>query len=372
MIGRALAAGAGLLLVLAAAVPARAQGVVLGTSGAQLPFERVRALLVFQELGLVSDQRARASDNVEDLLVEIRLAAPAPAGAVWVLAAPRGASVRPGIPAVLDETSAHWRAWRPAAGAASAPIMDSPWPPSSAEGIPGKFAGPMELPALESMLRDRGEALPAGTRAVAVAEAAEGWRFFLAEVPSGSERLSAHLRFNAEVAMYPGALGAVAAAEAGGEAGRGGGGAGQCGLPPLELMVLHSHFLNVDDNVVGLAGRLGLAKVYQDPGTLQDGGHLWADPAWSRPGPVLESAGKLKASAGFMAEAAPKGLFFMTVVAGAPRCAAPARLDFRIFSHYPSGVDPLPSGRSALWLAALSAVLVVLAVWLLKRKGFAE
>jgi hypothetical protein len=195
------------------------------------------------------------------------------------------------------------------------------------------------------------------------AQAERGWRFFLAEVPAGAQRLAAHLTWNSEIALYPGALGASSGSSDRGREWR---------LPPTELMVLHPHFLNLDDNTAGLTPGVGLARAYQDAGTLQDGGQLWACPAESRAGPVRESAAHLRSVAAFVAAAAPQGRFFLTVVSGTPAAPDRADLDVAIRSHYPSAVEPLPAGRSFLVLAGVSLVLLVLAGWLLKRRELAS
>jgi hypothetical protein len=362
-----LAAGASLLLVGAWAAPAAAQGLVLGKDSAPLPAARVRALLVFQELGGFANPNARAADNCEDLLVELELAAPAPEGAVWVLSAPGRAEARPGAAGALDELSALWREWPATAGEVGA-VATPPerWTRFQAKEGSAAFSEPLDLAALRERLKGRGLELPPQPAADAERQAAEGWSFFLAEVPAGWTRLCAHLKFKSVVARYPGALGARSSIGPMGPI-------GPIGLPPLELMVLHSHFINVDDNAVNsLQPRLGLGRVYQDSGTLRAGGQLWAKPAESRPGPVRDSAERLKAAAEFVAAAAPEGRFFLTVVAGAPASVERARLDFFIYSHYPSGMDPLPPRSAFLWLGAVSVGLLIMAVWLLKRKGFAE
>ncbi len=370
-----VAAGSLLLVFLAAwSAPAAAQGVVLAPGSAPPAVERVRALLVFQDFGGFGDLRARAADNREDLLVEVELAAPAPGGAAWVLSAPGQASARPGDPAVLEEMSAYWRRARrnqvPLV-VGEPPLAPAPplWPEPEAEAASSpdhaEVSGPMDSSALKESLESRGIALPGTADRTIARQAAAGWSFFLAEVPAGARRIAVHLSFKSEIAFYPGALGADGSI---GPIGR----MGPVNLPPLELMVLHPHFVNVDDNSAGLKPRLGLLKVYQDSGTLQDGGQLWADPAGSRTGPVRDSVGELRAVAGFMTAAAPEGRLFLTALAGAPGAEKAEDLDFGIRSHYPSAVETLPAGRSLAWLAAVSVLLVVLAGWLLKKKGFAQ
>jgi len=342
--------GALLLLAGAAAQPARAQGVVLDKDSRPLAVKRARALLVFQELGGFSRPEARAEDNPEELLVEIELCEVAPAGAVWRLAAPRGARGRPASAAVLDELSAYWRA-----GAAQAGEPEA-WPtPCAVELGP---EGDLEfLKTLE--LRFDGP-----TWKLLAEQAAANWRFHGGPVPQGARALLARISFRSACALYPGALGATGAGSAQRPAWE---------LPPTEIMVLHSHFINVDDNTGGLALRLGLRRAWQDGESLSDA-RAWAHPEKARAGRLRDAAaaGRLAATVGLMQELAPDAHFLLTVVGGAPRAAERRALDFTIYSHYPTAVEPLPVGRSLLWLGGLLLLVVLLGAFLLKRKGFAS
>ena len=332
---------------------ASAQGVVLAPDGKPLRVNRVRALIVFQELGGFG--HVQQQPNREDLLIELELAEKAPTGAVWLLAAPGKPTVRPAAAAALDEVAKWWRA------ASAGPAAEA-WPPASAGGspVPPIFGAPEGAP--RDFLNARGIALDAAAEALLAELAAAGWGFAAADVPAGERRLTAHLSFTSVCALFPGALGA----SPGGDGGR-----GAWKLPPLELMVLHNHFINVDDNPGGLSAKVGLSRLYQDEGTLVDA-HLWADPRKDRVGRVRDAAANLGEAAGFVGRISPAGRFLLTVVGGEPVAPARKALDFTIFSHYPTAVDPLPPGRSALWLLGTLVVVVILTAVLLRRRGLAQ
>jgi hypothetical protein len=252
---------------------------------------------------------------------------------------------------VLDELSAYWRAGAAEAGEEAA------WPAASAVEL-GPACDLDFLKTLELKLDEP-------TWKLLADQAAAKWRFYSAPVPEGARALVAHLSFRGVCALYPGALGA---------AGFGGGAQRPAWeLPPTELMVLHSHFLNVDDNEVGLARRLGLRRAWQDGESLSDA-RVWAHPEKARPGRLGDAAaaGRLAAAVGLLQELAPDAPLLLTVLTGAPRAAERRALDFTIYSHYPTAVEPLPVGRSLLWLGGLLLLVVLLGAFLLKRKGFAS
>ena len=63
---------------------------------------------------------------------------------------------------------------------------------------------------------------------------------------------------------------------------------------------------------------------------------------------------------------------FLTTVSGGARCAGRSDLDFKIYSHYPSAVESTGTWSSLIWLGVSLLALVLLARFLLKRKGFAQ
>ncbi len=333
-----------------------AQGVVLSAKGQPLPIRRVRALLVFQERGLVGIQANEP--NRQSLLVELELREPAPRGALWVLSCPpEDGSASGGRGAVLEEVSGYWR------GSAKLPEKD-PWP---ARESPGKlrFAEHRDFAALKTMLESREMALPVELLKLLGEERTSRWRFFTTELREGVLRAGpAHLRYQPLAASYPGAIGA----------------ARQTGqrwwLPPTELMVLHSHFINVNDNVWGLEEGVGLRKRYQDPGTLENGKPLWSVPLVIRAGQELEpgvmTVKDMPAAAEFVKRLGPPDSLFLTVVEGRPSREDRSGLDFPVYSHYPSAVEP-----TGLWTAFISLGIclgggVLLARVMLKKKGFLE
>jgi hypothetical protein len=308
-------------------------------------------------MGGFADPAAKGEDNPEEFLVELELDQPAPAGAVWLLAAP-GEAVARSAPdnGTLYEVGGYWRT-----GTREKPSWVT-WPECLAPP-PLEFTKPLDLAGLREFLRGRNLALDASTDALVAAEAATGWRFFAALPPSGAPRLAGRLTFKSVCALYPGALGAEALQGSTQPAWR---------LPPVELMILHSHFINVDDNTAGLKPRFGLERVYQDDGAFAGGGGLWGRPAEDRPGRLRDSAGSLAAAAALVQAVAPAGRFHLTVLAGSPRAAQRRDLDFLIYSHYPSAVETTSTGRAFLCLLAVSVVVILLGGYLLRRKGFAQ
>jgi hypothetical protein len=350
-----------LTLAAAGAGRVRAQGVVLSPEGKPLPVRRVRALLAFQERGSLS--YVANQPNRQDLLVQLELAAPAPKDSVWVLACPaESSSARWGNAAVLDEVGAYWRA---GAGAEAG----EPWP---ADGTrPGTTSlsvhGPLDADEAAELLAARG-VKPEGIAARLPRRRGDlEWTCFVAEVPAEATRVGpARLTFQSLSAIYPGAIGAVEVEE------------GTWSLAPLELMVLHSHFINVDDNPWGLEAGLGLLERYRDPGTLKKGSPLWdaEDPKYhgGKYGPprIRPDAGDMPATARFAESCGAEFDLFLTVVEG--RAARPRRaeLDFRVYSHYPSAVEPVGQPTAFIVLAASLVVMVLLTGFLLKRKGFVD
>lgn len=363
------------LLACAAAGRARAQGVVLGPDGKPLAIKRVRALILFQERGAFP--RTSREPNRQDLLVEIELAAPAPEGALWVLTYPsRAARYRPNASygAAIEEVAAFWRREK------NVP-EEEPWPArpiAEIPGSPGAFGTPSVLPravpivsyaGLETV-RKKLARCDAGILQILEERSKAGWETLAMELAAGRTRtFPKRLVLDPLVAVYPGALGAGREKIDGRRAWR---------LPPLELMVLHPHFLNVKDNRTGLGPALGLLERYRDPGTLRRGTPLWLVPPARKPGgkpgpgrisrgrssfPALE---KLIRSAGISHS------LFLTVVTGRPARLERSALDFRIRSHYPSAVETTGTTAGFAWLVACLAAFVVLMGFLLKRKGFAQ
>ncbi len=354
---RALRAALPALLIAAAVPRARAQGVVLNAKGEALPAKRVRALLVFQERGTLS--RASNAPNRQDLLVEMELAEPAPEGAVWVLSClAEGASARPRSAGALDEVSAFWRE-----RAVAAP--GKAWP-AGAGGASLKFSKPMDAAGLRGFLADRKMSAQNGAYPLPERQGRDKWAYFAVEVPAGARRIGpAQVTCYTLAARYPGALGAKPGKEDSWE------------LAPTELMVLHSHFINVADNPWGLA-ELGLAEHYRDPGTLQKGRPLWFVPPPEKPGEarppgrVRGDGGQMLAAEKFVASLGAAKSLYLTAVSGQARCASRSDLDFKIYSHYPSAVESTGTWSSLMWLGISLLALVLLARLLLKRKGFAQ
>jgi hypothetical protein len=350
--------GAGLAAALfLAALPsrARAQGVVLSRKGRPLPVKRIRALLVFQERAELAHHVNEP--NRQDLLVELELARPAPAGALWAVAAPReGLGLMPGRSRVLEELAGHWRR-------GAEVLAGEPWPGKEASA-PAAFGKQMDLAGFKQLLVDRGAKLDPDTASLLEAEEMAGRAFFAAEVPAGARRLGpVHIRGHSRAARYPGALGARRGAD------------GRWSLPPMELMLLHSHFINVADNPWGLRDTLGLRKRYQDEGTLEKGKPLWAVPPPKRGRPLEPgtlSVRGLPAVAEFAGSLGAAGSLFLTVVEGQPARAERPELDFQIYSHYPSAVEPTSRWTGLIALGASMVVLVVLARFLFKRKGLVQ
>lgn len=352
---KALRAALPVLLLIAAAAPgARAQGVVLDAKGQVLPARRVRALLVFQERGVLA--HTANAPNRQDLLVEVELAEPAPQGAVWVLSCiAEGASARPRSAEPLDEVSAFWR------GAAVA-APGKAWP-AGAGGAELKFGKPMDAAGLRGFLADR---KMSGEYPLPERKGRDKWAYFTAEVPAGARRIGpAQITCYTLAARYPGALGAKRGEEKSWE------------LAPTELMLLHSHFINVADNPWGLAA-LGFKEHYRDPGTLQKGRPLWFAPPPEKPGEarapgrIRGEAGQMPATAKFVESLGAAKNLFLTAVSGEARSAERSDLDIKIYSHYPSAVESTGTWSSFLWLGASLLALVLLARLLLKRKGFAQ
>jgi hypothetical protein len=333
---------AALALLAPAGGEARAQGVVLGPDGRVLAVVRARALLVFQERALLC--YSANEPNRQDLLVELELAAPAPAGARWVLAAPgEAAAARPGDRAAVEEVAAYWTS-------RTAGQTPSPWPAGE--------------PAALAFAELRREELPAELRAALP----ERWRAFAATLPEGARRLGpAQLSCQPLVALYPGALGAAPGGEAPGAG---------WSLAETELMVLHSHFINVDDNTRGLGPALGLGKRFQDEGVLADGRPLWRapDPRRDPPGAVAGPSGPgLEAAARLLNATGATDSLWLTVVAGRPAAARRGALDAEILSHYPSAVEPHGAGRSlAILGGTVLGVLVLATLLLARRRSFAS
>jgi hypothetical protein len=328
-----------LALLAGRAGDARAQGVVLDARDRPLPVARVRALLVFQERTLLN--LADSRPNRQDLLLELELAGPAPAGARWFVARPEtGGAAGPGPRLPLEEVAAYWRS-RAGLPAAAAWPEPAPAPPEfrllPAAGLPGELRG--RLP--------------------------RGWTVFCAEVPEGCRRLGPALLGGAPlVALYPGALGATPPEAAG----------ARWTLPATELMVLHSHFINVDDNVRGVSRALGLERRYQDEGVLAEGRSFWRlprrGPDGSRPAGSLAGPG-MEATAGLLASLATDAPLWLTVVEGRPAAPDASALDFRIVSHYPSAIDTTEPRLGFVALGVTTAIVMVLAAVLLKRRQLA-
>jgi len=344
-----------LLIAAAAARGARAQGVVLAPGGKALPVKRVRALLVFQERGLLG--RTSNAPNRQDLLVELELAEPAPQGAVWILCClAEGAAARPRGAEPLDEVSAFWRKNAVAASGKA-------WP-AGTDSAALKFGKPMTEADLGAFLAER----KISTDKSRLPERGEPgkWVYFAAELPAGATRVGpGQVTCHTLAAGYPGALGAERSGEK------------SWGLAPTELMVLHSHFINVTDNPWGLA-ELGFTEHYRDPGTLQEGKPLWHVPAPKKPGGKVKPgrihghAGEMPATGEFVESLGAAKSLFLTAVSGQPRCAGRSELDFKIYSHYPSAVETTGTGTGFIWLGVCLVALVLLARFLLKRKGFAQ
>jgi hypothetical protein len=317
----------------------------------------MRALLVFQERGRLA--YTSNEPNRQDLLLEMELATPAPEGARWVIACPPdGANALPGRGGVLDEVAGFWRkeskAEEPAAAA---------WP-AERGAARVTFGKSMKLGALQELLGAAGLAPGEELLTRLNGQSLHNWVFFVAPVPAGARFLGpVQITFQPLAARYPGALGARRERN------------GPWRLPPLELMVLHSHFINVHDNLYGLDYALGLRKKYQDPGTLKKGRPLWEVPRpkkpGERPGPGSISAEGMPATGEFVASLGAARNLRLTVVEGRPRCSDREGLDFKIYSHYPSAVDPVGNRTAFIALGACLVVTVVLIRFLLRRRGLA-
>ncbi len=168
------------------------------------------------------------------------------------------------------------------------------------------------------------------------------------------------------IAIYPGALGATRTEK------------GEWGLPRVELMLLHSHFVNVDDNPWGLTPALGLEMLYRDPGPIKGGSPLWDVPARDfpgqplKPGKIHAEAGDMPATAALAESVGAREDLFLTALAGTPTSQDRASLDVSIYSHYPSGVEVVGRGRALITLVITLVVIVALATFLLKRKEIAD
>jgi hypothetical protein len=336
---------------------ARAQGVVLSAEGQPLPIRRVRALLVFQERGMIGLQTNEP--NRQSLLIELELQEPAPRGALWILTCPpEDGAAQGGRESVLDELSGYWR------GSTRLPEKD-PWP-AKKKSVPRlQFAEHKDFAALKTMLASRKMTPPAELLELLGSRRTAEWRFFSAQLRVGVLRAGpAHLRHQPLAASYPGAIGA---ARQTGE---------RWWLPPTELMVLHSHFINVNDNMWGLEEGVGLRKRYQDPGTLEKGKPLWSVPVITRAGQKLEpgvmTVKDMPATEKFVKLLGPLEALFLTVVEGRPSRTDRAGLDFPVYSHYPSAVDPTGLWTGFITLGICLLGVVLLARVMLKKKGFLE
>jgi hypothetical protein len=351
--GPALCAG---LLLAVLPARARAQGVVLGPAGRPVGLRRVRALLVFQERGLLASQSNRP--NRQDLLVELELEEPAPAGCRWVLACPpQGCGAAAADPAVLEELSGYWR------GSVKLPQKD-PWPPLPGGARP-EFGPALDSAGLRALLTGRGIRPGADTERLISARGKDAPKYFVTSLPPGARRTGvAHLRSEPLAAVYPGALGARQVA------GR------RWWLPPTELMVLHTHFINVDDNAWGLKQGYGLDRVYQDPGTLKEGRPLWQATRRAlpdrRPGEGQLAVSDMPAVLSLIRRAGPTRSLRLTVLEGRPSNSEAGKLDFPVYSHYPSAVEPAGSWRGPITLGISLVGMVVLARILLGRKGLVQ
>jgi len=335
---------------------ARAQGVVLAPDGKPLRVSRARALLVFQERALL--EHHANEPNRQDLLVELELSEPAPAGCVWVLACPPAeGEAFAGSNAVVSELSGYWR------GSVKLPEKD-PWPEKK-NGTALRFGAALDATGLLTALKERGIAPASSVRDMISADRVKKWRFFVASISRGERRPgAAHLKFQPLAAVYPAAIGAR---QQTGE---------RWWLPPTELMVLHTHFINVNDNPWGLERGVGLHKQYQDLGTLEEGRPLWHVPRIRRLGqkrePGTMTVKNLPAVAGFVGRLGAARSLYLTVVEGRPSRSDRAGLDFPIYSHYPSAVEPTESWTAWITLGICLVGVVLLATVLLRRKGFVE
>jgi hypothetical protein len=195
------------------------------------------------------------------------------------------------------------------------------------------------------------------------------WKVFSTQLPEGAVRIGpVQLTCQPLVAVYPGALGAESAGppEDGGEP-------VWC-LAGTELMVLHSHFINVSDNSKGVEPLVGLHKLYQDEGVLADGKPLWNVPP-VRPGEAVPAgrpgAPGMEAFAALVGTLGTEDPLWLTVVEGRPRSSRRATLDLQVLSHYPSAVEPLGAGRSFLTFAATVLGFLILATVLLRKRRLA-
>ncbi len=335
---------------------AHAQGLVLAPGGKPVRVSRVRALLVFQERGLI--ERQGNEPNRQDLLIELELVEPAPAGCVWILAGPPSDAVAMSKPGrILAELAGYWR------GSVKLPEKDA-WPEQK-QKTKLKFSTPLDAAGLQAELKARGIPLASDLKEMINAGRVAEWKFFVADLSAGERRVgAAHLKFQPLAAIYPGAIGSRQ------EMGE------RWWLPVTELMVLHTHFINVNDNPWGLQEGVGLHKQYQDLGTLDEGRPLWYVPRIRSPGQKREAGTMtvkdIPAAAEFVKWLGPADSLYLTVVEGQPSRSNRTGLDFPVYSHYPSAVEPTSRWTAFVTLAICLVGVVVLATVLLRKKGFVE
>jgi hypothetical protein len=329
----------GLLLITSST--ARGQGIVLSKEGKPLTVKRARVLLIFQDRGILGEYSNRP--NREDLFVQLELAAPAPDGARWYIAfPPGGALAKPASTKPIEEVSSYWRQER------EVPLK-RPWPTVD-DGVTIKLRKDKSPPQI---IKDNLSA---------------DWEVFSGLLPEGClVTPAAYLHLEPLIVTYPGRLGAI---EIEGDAGE----KLWC-LAPTDFMILHSHFVNVDDNSKGTEARLLLKKIYQDKGTLAEGSPLWfvapANPGMKRdPGLVL--SGRLPETEKMIKGLDARRSLWLTVLSGSATRPSRAELDFRITSHFPSAIEPRPPWAFFLVFGGCCLVLVFGAHFLLRRKGMLE